>query len=211
MDYIEKTADTVEEAIDLGLAELGQTRDRVEIEILEESSKGFLGLGRKPARVRMRKNFDPKKIVRDFLKELTISMNVLAEITIWEVGKNLNVELKGENMGVLIGKRGQTLDSIQHLTNLVVNKGTLPYVNVIVDVENYRDRRRRNLEILALNMARKVRTTKMSVSLEPMSSGERKIIHSILEKDRYIYTRSTGKEPYRYIQIEPKIVNREMH
>ena len=204
MDNLEKTGNTVEEAIASALLQLNTTRDMVNVEILEENAKGFLGIGKKLAKVRVTMLFDPIQTVRTFLKELTVAMNISAEIKIEEAGKRLHVDLSGQNMGVLIGKRGQTLDSIQHLTNLIVNKGTAPYVNVILDIENYRERRKKNLEILALNLGRRVKVTGRSVTLEPMSSSERRIIHFALEKERGIITKSMGSEPYRYVVIEPR-------
>jgi len=107
-------------------------------------------------------------------------------------------------MGILIGKRGQTLDALQYLVSLAVNKGTAPYLNVHIDSENYRSRRKESLEKLALNIARKVKATKRSVTLEPMSTFERRIIHSVLQGDRGIATHSEGSEPYRNIVIAPK-------
>lgn len=204
MEYLEKTASTVEEAINEGCAQLGITRDMADIDIIEESAKGFFGIGKKLAKVKITPKFEPVKTVTNFLKELTISMNVLADIKVDKVGKNLNIELSGENMGILIGKRGQTLDAIQHLTNLVVNKGIAPYVNIIVDTEGYRERRKQSLENLSHSIARKVKITRKSVTLEPMSSIERRIIHYALESEKGVVTKSVGSEPYRYVIIEPR-------
>ena len=204
MSFIVKTGNTVEDAVEAGLTELGQTRDQVTIEVLEESTKGFLGLGRRLAKVKLEKKFNAKLQITNFLKELTLSMNVIADISIEESQKLINVNLSGENMGILIGKRGQTLEAIQFITNLAINKGTAPYVNIIIDIENYRERRVANLQQLALNLARRVKISGKSVTLEPMPPYERRIIHYALEKERYVFTKSSGNEPYRYIVIEPR-------
>jgi spoIIIJ-associated protein len=203
MDYIEKTAATVEEAIQEGLRELGISRDQAKIEIVEESTKGFLGIGKKPAKVKITPSFDPIKVVTDFLKELTISMNIIADIKVNKTGKNLVVNLSGENMGILIGKRGQTLDALQHIAGLVVNKGVAPYVNVILDTESYRERRKLSLENLSYSIARRVKNTRKTVTLEPMPSNERRIIHFALEHDKGVITKSVGAEPYRHVIVEP--------
>ena len=124
--------------------------------------------------------------------------------TSFDKDDNLNIELSGKDMGVLIGKRGQTLDSIQYLTSLVVNKGNAGYVRVKVDTENYRARRKETLENLAKNIAYKVKRTKRPVSLEPMNPYERRIIHSALQNDKYVFTRSEGEEPFRHVVISLK-------
>ena len=118
--------------------------------------------------------------------------------------KQLSIELSGEEMGVLIGKRGQTLDSLQYLVSLVVNKGSSPYVSILLDTENYRQRRKETLESLAYNLAKKVKQTKKNVVLEPMNPYERRIIHSSLQNDRYVTTYSEGEEPYRNVVITLK-------
>ncbi|MDE6053552.1 MAG: KH domain-containing protein, partial [Lachnospiraceae bacterium] len=118
--------------------------------------------------------------------------------------KSLEVDLSGDEMGVLIGKRGQTLDSLQYLISLVVNKGTSEYIRVKVDTENYRQRRRETLENLAKNIAYKVKRTRRPVSLEPMNPYERRIIHSALQNDRYVTTHSEGDEPFRRVVVTPK-------
>ena len=114
---------------------------------------------------------------------------------------DVNIELSGNEMGVLIGKRGQTLDSLQYLTSLVVNKGSSDYIRVKVDTENYRKRRKDTLENLAKNLAYKVKSTKRSVTLEPMNPYERRVIHSVLQNDKYVSTHSEGDEPFRRVVI----------
>ena len=118
--------------------------------------------------------------------------------------KHLFMELTGDDMGILIGKRGQTLDALQYLVNLVVNKKSPYYISVMLDTENYRQRRRETLESLAFNLAKKVKHTRRNVVLEPMNPYERRIIHSALQNDRYVTTYSEGEEPYRNVVITLK-------
>ena len=133
-----------------------------------------------------------------------MEMKVSIAVTVDEDEKTVNVDLSGDDMGVLIGKRGQTLDSLQYLTSFVVNKETDEYYRVKVDTENYRERRQETLEKLARNIAAKVKRTRRAVSLEPMNPYERRIIHSTLQNDRYVVTRSDGEEPYRHVIISLK-------
>lgn len=206
MDCIEITAKTVDDAITEGLIKLGTTSDKVETEIIEKGSVGFLGIGSKPAVVKICKKFSIEEFIRDFLNDVFNAMNMEVEIIITKSDdeKNVNVELKGKEMGVLIGKRGQTLDSLQYLTNLAVGKQVSEFVKVRIDTENYRKRRRDTLENLAKNIAYKVKRTKRSVSLEPMNPFERRVIHSALQNDKYVNTHSEGEEPYRYVVVTLK-------
>lgn len=206
MDFIEVTAKTVDDAITEGLIKLGTTSDKVETEIIEKGSGGFLGIGSKPAIVKIWKKFSIEEFIREFLNDIfrTMDMEVEIIITKSEDEKNVDVELKGKEMGVLIGKRGQTLDALQYLTNLAVGKQVSEFVKVRVDTENYRKRRRDTLENLAKNIAYKVKRTKRSVSLEPMNPYERRVIHSALQSDKYVNTHSEGEEPYRYVVVTLK-------
>lgn len=202
---IEKTGKTVDEAVSEALKILNTSIDEVEVTILEQGSKGFLGIGFKPARVLVKKIFDPVNISKNFLREIFAAMNMAVEIEIEFIdNKQLNINLKGEDMGVIIGKRGQTLDSLQYLVNLVVNKGDASYISVSLDTEDYRSRRKETLETLALNLAKKVKHTRKSVVLEPMNPYERRIIHSTLQNDKYVTTYSEGEEPFRHIVISLK-------
>jgi len=146
-----------------------------------------------------------KKAV-DFLKDVLSKMEIENDVKAkYDAEENcLNIEIAGEDMGVLIGKRGQTLDSLQYLVSLVVNKGTKEYIRVKVDTENYRERRNKTLENLAKNMAFKVKRTRRSVMLEPMNPYERRVIHSALQNDSYVTTHSEGEEPYRKVVITLK-------
>ncbi len=159
MDYIEVTAKTVDDAITEGLIKLGTTSDKIETEIIEKGSTGFLGIGSKPAVVRIWKKFTIKDFVFHFLNDVfqAMKMDVEISVKVSEDEKNVDVELKGDDMGVLIGKRGQTLDSLQYLTNLALGKQVNEFVKVKIDTEDYRKRRKDTLENLAKNIAYKVK------------------------------------------------------
>lgn len=206
MDFIEVTAKTVDDAITEGLIKLGTTSDKVETEIIEKGSSGFLGIGSKPAIVRIKKKFTIEDFVISFLNDVfrTMNMNVEILVEVSEDKKNVDIELKGGDMGVLIGKRGQTLDALQYLTNLALGKQLNEFVKVKMDTEDYRNRRKETLENLAKNIAYKVKRTKRPVSLEPMNPFERRVIHSALQGDRYVNTHSEGDEPYRHVVITLK-------
>ena len=206
MEFIEVTAKTVDDAITESLVQLGTTSDKIEYEVIEKGSNGFLGIGSKMAKIRVRKKSDVEDYVRNFLEDVFHAMDMKVEIMITksEDGKNVDVELKGDEMGVLIGKRGQTLDSLQYLTNLAVGKQVNEYVKVKLDTEDYRKRRKETLENLARNIAYKVKRTKRPVSLEPMNPFERRVIHSALQNDRYVSTHSEGDEPYRHVVVTLK-------
>ena len=205
MDKITKSGKTVDDALHEALKELHASRDEVEVTVIDEGAKGFLVMfGAKDAVIQVVKKFNPEKIAVTFLQEMfqAMKMDVSIETNLKE--KQLSIELSGDEMGVLIGKRGQTLDSIQYLVSLVVNKGSSPYVSILLDTENYRQRRKETLESLAYNLAKKVKQTKRNVVLEPMNPYERRIIHSSLQNDRYVTTYSEGEEPYRNVVITLK-------
>ena len=145
-------------------------------------------------------------VAKTFLNDVFEAMNLTVVITIKydELDNLMDIDLSGDEMGVLIGKRGQTLDSLQYLTSLVVNKDVENYIRVKVDTENYRKRRKDTLENLAKNIAFKVKRTKRPVSLEPMNPYERRIIHSALQNDRYVTTHSEGDEPFRRVVVTLK-------
>ena len=209
MDAIQKTGKTVDEAVALALGELGITKDEAEIEVIEEGSRGFLGMfGAKDAVVKVKKKFDPERTAKNFLKEMFIAMGLIVNVETKLKDRQLEIKISGDDMGIIIGKRGQTLDAGQYLVNLVVNKGTAPYISVTLDTENYRERRKETLETLAFNLAKKVKHTGKNVVLEPMNPYERRIIHSALQNDRYVTTYSEGDEPYRNVVITLKEKNR---
>jgi len=209
MEFMEFSAKTVQDAITNACQHFTVASDSLEYEVVEEGSSGFLGFNAKPAVIKARvlvKEVSVEDKAKDFLKDVLASMNIPAtvEATYSEEEKTLEVVLNGEDMGVLIGKRGQTLDSLQYLVSLVVNKGTSEYIRVKVDTENYRERRKLTLENLAKNIAFKVKRTKRSVFLEPMNPYERRIIHSALQNDKYVTTHSEGEEPFRKVVVSLK-------
>lgn len=205
MEEIRKSAKTVDDAIAAALAELGAAREEVDITVIDEGSKGFLGMfGSKDAVVLVKKNFNPEKEAETFLKEVFLSMGLIVKIKTEQKDKHLYIDLTGDDMGILIGKRGQTLDALQYLVNLVVNKKSPYYISVMLDTENYRQRRKETLESLAFNLAKKVKHTKRNVVLEPMNPYERRIIHSALQNDRFVTTYSEGEEPYKNVVITLK-------
>ena len=206
MEFIEVSAKTVNDAVTDALVRLGVTSDQLEYEVISEGSTGFLGFGSKPAVIKVRKKYSPEESVREFLNQVFEAMKLDVEILINYDEENslIEVEFKGVEMGVLIGKRGQTLDSLQYLTNLAVNKQSDHYVKVKLDTEDYRKRRKDTLENLAKNISYKVKRTKRPVALEPMNPYERRVIHSALQNDSFVSTHSEGEEPYRHVVVTLK-------
>ena len=206
MDFVKYSAKTVNDAITQAALALGVSSEQLEIEVIDEGSNGFLGIGRRLAVIQAKKKFSLEGTAVDFLKDVFRTMNMEVEIdVVYDADeKTMDIDLKGDDMGILIGKRGQTLDSLQYLTSLVVNKYTEDYIRVKLDIENYRERRKETLETLARNIAYKVKRTRRPVSLEPMNPYERRIIHSALQNDRYVVTRSEGEEPFRHVVVSLK-------
>ena len=200
MDYIEISAKTVDDAITDACQKFTVTSDKLEYEVVDEGKTGLLGIGARPAVIKVRVKSSVEDKAKDFLKDVFAAMDltVVANISYNEEENAMDIELSGDEMGILIGKRGQTLDSLQYLVSLVVNKDTENYVRVKVDTENYRKRRKETLENLARN---KVKRTKRPVSLEPMNPYERRIIHSALQNDKYVTTYSEGDEPFRHVVV----------
>ena len=203
MDMLTFSAKTVDEAVTKALIDLGTTSDKLEYEVIEKGSAGFLGIGAKPAISRARKKESIQDNAVDFLAQIFDAMNMQVTIAAAfnEEEKELSITLEGDDMGILIGKRGQTLDSLQYLVSLIVNKNSDGYLRVKLDTENYREKRKKTLETLAKNIAYKVKRTKRPVSLEPMNPYERRIIHAALQNDKYVLTRSEGEEPFRHVVI----------
>ena len=206
MDFVKYSAKTVNDAITQAALARGVSSEQLEIEVIDEGSNGFLGIGSRLAVIQAKKKFSLEGTAVDFLKDVFRTMNMEVEIdVVYDADeKNMDIDLKGDDMGILIGKRGQTLDSLQYLTSLVVNKYTEDYIRVKLDIENYRERRKETLETLARNIAYKVKRTRRPVSLEPMNPYERRIIHSALQNDRYVVTRSEGEEPFRHVVVSLK-------
>ena len=210
-EFIEISAKTQEEALTQALMKLEATSDQIEYEVVDKGSTGLFGfIGSKPVVIRVRKKeeepADVVKEARDFTERLFRAMGeeVNVDVQMNEEESEMNIEFSGPDMGLLIGKRGQTLDSIQYLISLVVNKKSESYIRVRVDTENYRERRKATLENLAKNIAFKVKKTRRSVYLEPMNPYERRIIHSALQNDPYVTTHSEGEEPMRKVVVTLK-------
>ena len=192
---VEKSAKTVDEAVKLALAELGLDRDNVEIEVIEEGSRGLFGLGAKDAVVKVTPNINLEGRAREFLDNVFVSMGLRVELDVKTEGKIMTINLIGDNLGIIIGKRGDTLDALEHLVNLCVNKG---------DAEDYRARREQTLIKLAKNLAASVTRNNRKITLEPMHSNERRIIHATLQNNPNVDTFSIGDEPNRKVVIAPK-------
>lgn len=206
MRSVEITARTVDDAVKQAAEELGLSLDDIHIEVLEESSKGFLGiLGGKNARIKA----TPKEEnnigkTKKFLEDILAKMGLEAKVSVEENRDYIKMIIAGDSLGVIIGRRGETLDAIQYLTNLVLNRKANERRRIIIDAEGYRDRREDTLRNLAFRLSDKVKRTGQKIFLEPMNPQERRIIHTALQNDRYVTTLSEGEEPYRKVVIMPK-------
>lgn len=208
-EWKEFSAKTVNEALTNAVYQMGITSDQIEYEVVEEEKNGILGLFSKPARIRARRKENVTDVVRHFLAKTFDAMNLVVDVDIKydDIEKQMEIELKGEEMGMLIGKRGQTLDSLQYLTSLVANKKSVDeYIKIKIDTENYRQRRKETIENLARNVANKVKKTGRPAFLEPMNPYERRLIHAALQADKYVDTHSEGEEPHRKVVVT---LNRE--
>ena len=204
---IEKTGKTVEEAINNSLSELNLTRDKVDVEVLDEGNRGLFGLlGSRLAKVKVNVKYDYALEAKSFLRQILDNMDIKAEINVEDTENGLKINMTGPDMGILIGYRGETLDALQYLISLVINKSktSTEYKRVILDTENYRQKREETLIKLANRIAIKARNQKRNVVLEPMNPYERRIIHSALQDNPYVTTRSEGEEPYRKVVVELK-------
>lgn len=205
---IEKTGKTVQEAIAAALAELKLSEEEVDVEVIEEGNKGIFGLiGSKTAKVKVTvKEVESNRcdLASDFLYTILQNMGVEADISVNEDDESIVVDINGDDIGIIIGRRGETMDSLQYLTSLVVNKGFEDYKRVTLNVENYRQKREETLVKLANRLADKVVKYKKPVSLEPMNPYERRIIHSTLQGHKYVETYSVGEEPKRKVVITLK-------
>lgn len=206
MEYKEFTGKTVDDAVMEAAIQLETTSDKLDYKVLDKGSSGFLGIGSRPAKISARRILDTRGKIEEFLAQVFGAMQIKVNINIEEDMENrtINIDLSGEDMGVLIGKRGQTLDSLQYLVSLVINKDEEEYIRVKMDTENYRQRRKDTLENLAKNIAFKVKRTGKPVTLEPMNPYERRVIHSALQNDRYVTTHSEGEEPFRRVVVTLK-------
>jgi spoIIIJ-associated protein len=202
---VETTGKTIEEAILMAVAKLGVQRDNLEIEVLEQPVKGLFGIiGGRDARIRATIKKSIKDEIKEFLSRVLELMGIEARIEITEEESQIMVKLSGQNMGLVIGRRGETLDALQYITNLAVNKSRSDCKRIIIDTEEYRSKREETLRKLAKRLANKVQRTKKSIVLEPMNPYERRIIHSTLQNHPYVTTHSEGEEPYRKVVIKLK-------
>lgn len=206
MKSIEMMGKTVDEAIQNALKKLKVTKDMVDVEILEVGSKGLFNLfGVKPTKIKVVVKDCHTNIAKQFLKSILDNMNINGEIEINEDKDVLNVNISGDDMGTIIGYRGETLDAIQYLLSLVVNKNhDLSYKRVVLDTENYREKREETLKRVADKTAYKVINSRRAYKLEPMNPYERRIIHAALQGNNKICTYSEGEDPYRRIVVDIK-------
>ncbi|MFS0673790.1 RNA-binding cell elongation regulator Jag/EloR [Ornithinibacillus sp. 179-J 7C1 HS] len=204
MREVTATGQTVDEAVQSALVQLNTSRDQVEVNIIDEGKKGILGLfGAKRAIVKVSIAKNPIQEAEKFILDVVKNMNVDVEVTTTVEDNHVTFDLSGEKIALLIGKRGQTLNALQYLTHLVVNKEGNKYYTVTIDAEGYRSRRQETLESLALRMADKAKRINKKVALEPMPAYERKIIHSVLQNNSEVSTYSDGVEPHRHVVIKP--------
>ena len=212
MRSLEMTGKTVDAAVSKALAQLGATLEEAEIEVLEDGAKGIFGLGSKDAKVRVSV---PEKGSADkakaFVSMLLDKMGLEATVSVKETEEAVQLEIEGENMGLVIGRRGETLDAISYLTTLVANKGQEKHVRIVIDTENYREKRKETLENLARRMASNAVRQRRNITLEPMNPYERRIVHEALQGNDNITTYSVGDDPYRKVVIAPKKVRRSTY
>ncbi|MZQ74772.1 MAG: KH domain-containing protein [Peptoclostridium sp.] len=207
MKTVESVGKTIEEALEKALAELKATLDEVEYDVIEEPTKGFLGiLGGKAGKIRVTLKDNSNKVAKEFIDDILKCMNVDLASSVDSEDGTLNIKFDGDDdqMGYIIGRRGETLDALQFLTNLVVNKNSSEHKKVLMDVGNYRQKREESLIRFSMKMARSVVRKKKPVKLEPMNPYERRIIHAALQNDPYVRTYSEGEEPNRRVVIALK-------
>ncbi|MCI6858120.1 MAG: protein jag [Eubacterium sp.] len=211
MEVKEYKAKTVEDAITAATLDLGMSSDQLDWDVIDEGSRGFLGIfNGKPAVIRVTLKKSLLERTQEFCEELFSAMKVETKVDIdfKEEDNVMDIDLSGSDMGILIGKRGQTLDALQYLISLFVNRESDAYIRVKLDTENYRERRKVTLEKLAKKIAYTVKRTKKPVALEPMNPYERRVIHSALQNDKFVCTKSEGEEPYRKVVIMLKKDNK---
>lgn len=204
MKSVERTGRTIDEAIAAGLADLGVPSSRVKVEVLDEGKGGFLGIGSRPAQVRLTVKESRSERVEQFLQEICGAMALDVRVQMQEDTEYLRADIFGRDAGILIGHHGQTLDALQYLANLISSRVDEEGPRVLVDVEEYRKRREDTLTRLATRLAERVRRTGEPAALEPMSAHERRVIHLALQDDPYVETTSEGEDPFRRVVIQPK-------
>lgn len=204
MKSVEKSARSVDEAIAAALEELGVPSDRVSVQVLDEGKGGFLGIGARPAVVRVSLKESRRERVERFLNDLCEAMRLDVSLAVEEDAEYIRIDVSGPEAGILIGRHGQTLDALQYLVNLVAAKVSGDERRVLLDVEGYRKRREETLTRLANRLAERVRRTGEPEALEPMNAHERRVIHLALQENPYVTTGSEGDEPFRRVVIQPK-------
>ena len=207
-NFVEKIGKTVDEAVKMALQELNTTEENVEIEVLEEPTKGLLGIGAKPALVRVsvkeeKVTVEENKVdkVNEVISNITSCLGLNIKSNVEDTTDALKVNLEGENLGLIIGYKGETLDALQLLTNVIINKNG-EYKRVEIDAQNYREKRKETLSALAHKKARDVIKYGKNITLEPMTPYERRIIHTALQDDSKVTTVSIGSEPFRKVVIK---------
>ncbi|WP_252225645.1 RNA-binding cell elongation regulator Jag/EloR [Clostridium sp. ZBS2] len=206
MRSVELEGKNVEEALNKALLELNTTKDMVDVEVLQRGSKGLFGfISTKRARIKVTLKHNYIDDIRNFINKILDSMGIKAEIDINEQDNVINISLSGDKLGLLIGYRGETLDSLQCLISLMINKdSSIQYKRIVLDIENYRKKREETLKNVANKTAEKVKRTGRLFRLEPMNPYERRIIHSALQDNSFVNTYSEGKEPFRRVVVELK-------
>ncbi|NWO25756.1 protein jag [Peptostreptococcaceae bacterium oral taxon 081] len=204
MEYIQISGKTRQEAIEKAIEKLGVDESKLDIQVVDEGSKGFLGIGAKDYIIKVKKIVDREDLIREFLGKVFKSMDIVCDINIVQTEENTRVEIKGEDAAMFIGKRGESLDSLQMLTNIVVSKALDSHEKIILDIENYREKREKSLIAYAKKMAKKVIFQRRNIKLEPMNPYERRVIHYALQDDSRINTFSEGEEPNRRIVLSLK-------
>lgn len=205
MKEVTAKGQTVEEAVNSALAQLQTSREQVDIEVIDEGKRGLLGIfGNRSAIVNVKIKADPIKEAKLFLLDVMDKMGIQASIQTVQEGRIVEFKISGDKLGLMIGKRGQTLNSLQYLTQLAANRHAEHFLTFILNPEGYRERREATLKQLAERLADKAIYTKTAVRLEPMPSFERKIIHTVLAENEQIETISEGEEPHRYLVIKPR-------
>ncbi|WP_455088909.1 RNA-binding cell elongation regulator Jag/EloR [Peptoanaerobacter stomatis] len=204
MEYIQISGKTRQEAIEKAIEKLGVDESKLDIQVVDEGSKGFLGIGAKDYIIKVKKILDREDLIREFLEKVFKSMDTVCDINIVQTEENTRVEIKGEDAAMFIGKRGESLDSLQMLTNIVVSKALDSHEKIILDIENYREKREKSLIAYAKKMAKKVIFQRRNIKLEPMNPYERRVIHYALQDDGRINTFSEGEEPNRRIVLSLK-------
>lgn len=204
MKTLEKSGKTIDDAVDAAVAELGCSREDANIEIIAMPSKGILGFGAKPAIVRVSVEDKATAYAMDFLSTIFKKFDLDVKINVTESEEFITLDLIGKDLGILIGRRGETLDALQYLTNLTVARHFEERCKIILDVEGYRSKREESLARLAKKLADRVKESGKNMSLEPMSPYERRIIHTVLQSDDQVRTFSEGEEPYRKVVIAKK-------